>query len=86
MTLTQLIDQLVSELERDSTKVKYGWQESLENASQETDPLKRPAQIARAETDVYARRHWLNYHEGSSEERKLLDAAMDQLTSLRADT
>ena len=85
MTVTELIDELVSELERDSNEVKYGWQESVESALQGTDAIKRPARIAHAETVVYARRLWLNSREGSNEERELIDAAIHQLGALRAD-
>jgi hypothetical protein len=80
MTLAKFIDEVVSK-----TKANTAWEESVNNALQEIDAIKRPARIAYAETAVYARRLALKSRVGSSEERALIEVAIDQLASLRAD-
>jgi hypothetical protein len=84
MTLTELIEELFSEIKAETADVKYPWQESVKSALQETDAIKRPARIAHAETVVYARRLALS-HEGSNEEHELIEVAINQLASLRGD-
>jgi hypothetical protein len=85
MTLAELIDEVVSEVQADTAGAAYPWEELVNSALQETESTTRPARIAQAETIVYARRLALKSREGSREERELIEAAIDQLASLRGD-
>jgi hypothetical protein len=80
-----LIDEVVSEIQADSAAVTYPWEQFVNSALQETDAIKKPARIAQAETIVYARRLALESREVSSAERALIEVAIGQLASLRAD-
>lgn len=82
MTVTETIDEFLSELRKDTesrTKMKYPWQTEYENAISETDRAKRPAQIAFAETTMYARQTSLAGDPNAVEERAALQTAIATL-------
>jgi hypothetical protein len=82
MTVTETIHEFLAELKKDTenrTRVKYPWQTAYENAMFETDPAKRPAQIAFAETILYARQNSLLGHPNAVEERTALQTAIATL-------
>jgi hypothetical protein len=85
MTLAKLIDEVVSEIEGDGASAAYSWEEFVNSVLQETESTTRPARIAQAETLVYARRLALKSRGGSREECELIEVAIDQLASLRAE-
>ena len=55
---------------------KYPWQTTFENAMLETDPVKRAAKIAFAETIMYARQNSLAGYPNAVEERTALHTAI----------
>ena len=59
--------------------MKYPWQAAYEKAIFETDPAKRPAQIASAETIMYRRQTSLFGNPNAFEERKMLQLAIAKL-------
>jgi hypothetical protein len=63
--------------------MKYPWQTAYESAIFEPDPAKRSAQIALAETIMYARQTSLVGDPNAFEERKALQTA---IAGLRAGT
>jgi len=80
MTLSEMIDELISDFERTARdEVKYPWQESVERAL----ATKRPKELAFAETTVYRRREALLYNQAASHERQALEDAIDQLQNVR---
>ena len=84
MTVSQTIDEFLAELQKDSERrasMKYPWQTAYDNAIFETDPAKRPAQIALAETIMYARQTSLVGDPNAFEERKALQTAIASLRS-----
>jgi hypothetical protein len=84
LTVSQTIDEFLAELQKDlehKAKVKYPWQTAYENAVLETDPAKRPAQIAFAETIMYARQTSLVGDTNAFEERQVLQTAIASLRS-----
>jgi len=84
MTIAETIDEFLAELQKDTerrAKMKYHCQTACENAISETDPAKRPALIAFAETIMYARRNSLVGDPIPFEERKALQTAIARLRS-----
>jgi hypothetical protein len=84
MTVGEAIHEFLAELQKDTesrARMKYPWQTAYENAISETDPAKRPAQIAFAETIMYARQTSLVGDPNAFEERKALQTAIARLRS-----
>jgi len=84
MTVSQTIDEFLAELQKDlehKAKVKYPWQTAYDNAIFETDPAKRSAQIAFAESIMYARQNSLVGDPNSFDERQTLQTAIASLRS-----
>ena len=84
MTVGEAIHGFLAELQKDSesrARKKYPWQTAYENAIFETDPAKRSAQIAFAETIMYARQTSLVGDPNAFEERKALQTAIASLRS-----
>jgi hypothetical protein len=82
MTVTETIDEFLAELQNETdsrTRMKYPWQTAYENVMFETDPAKRPAQIAFAATVMYARQNSLFAHPNAVEERTALQTAIATL-------
>jgi len=82
MTVTETIDEFLAELRKETesrARMKYSWQTAYENAISETDPAKRPAQIAFAETIMYARQNSLAGDPNAFEESKALQFALARL-------
>jgi len=83
MNLNEMIDEFISDLERSSTDLKYPWQEHAEAAVQETDPIRKSARIAYAETALYRRLQALTLSDDASEERDALKLAIEELHSTK---
>lgn len=83
MNLNEMIDEFISDLERSSTDLKYPWQEHAEAAVQETDPIRKSARIAYAETALYRRLQALTLGDDASEERDALKLAIAELQSTK---
>ncbi len=83
MNLNEMIDEFISDLERSSTDLKYPWQEHAEAAVQETDPIRKSARIAYAETALYRRLQGLTLSDDASEERDALKLAIAELQSTK---
>ena len=83
MNLNEMIDEFISDLERSSTDLRYPWREHADAALQETDPIRRSARIANAETALYRRLQALQLSDDASEEREALKAAIEDLQSTR---
>jgi hypothetical protein len=84
MTVTETIDEFLAKLQKDTerrARMKYSWQTAYENAISETDPAKQPAQVAVAETIMYARQDFLVGDPNAFEERKALQTAIARLRS-----
>jgi hypothetical protein len=84
MTVGEAIHGFLAELQKDTesrARKKYSWQTAYENAMSETDPAKRPAQIAFAETIMYARQTSLVGDPNAFEERKALQTAITRVRS-----
>jgi len=82
MTVTEAIHEFLAELQKDTesrARKKYPWQTAYENAIFETDPARRPVQIAFAETIMYARQNFLVGDPNALEERKALQTAIATL-------
>jgi hypothetical protein len=79
MTVAETIDEFLAELQRDTesrARMKYSWQTAYENALLEAEPAKRPAQIAFAETIMYARQNFLAGDPNAAEELAALQTAI----------
>jgi hypothetical protein len=83
MNLNEMIDEFISDLERSSTDLKYPWQEHAEAALQETDPIRKSARIAYAETALYRRLQALRSGDDASEELEALKATIEHLQRTR---
>jgi hypothetical protein len=83
MNLNEMIDEFISDLERSSTDLKYPWQEHAEAALQETDPIRKSARIAYAETALSRRLQALTLSDDASEERDALKLAIEELHSTK---
>ena len=84
MTFVEMIDGFLAELQKDAelrAKMKYPWQTAYQDAVLETDPTKRPTQIAFAETIIYARQNSLVGDPDAFEERQALHTAIAKLRS-----
>jgi len=82
MTVAEAIHEFLAELQKETESralMKYSWQTAYENAMFETDPAKRPAQIAFAETIMYARQNSLAGDPNAFEERETLQSAIATL-------
>ena len=84
MTVAEVLHEFLAELQKDTeerARKKYSWETAYKNAILEADPARRPAQIAFAETTMYARQNSLVGDPNAFEERKALQTAIARLRS-----
>jgi hypothetical protein len=77
------LTKLLPKSRKNTSAIRYPWQECVDNALRHTDVSTTPALIAHAETTLYRRRQILS-NADTSDERVALDAAIEKVQSARA--